>query len=67
MMVATSNTSVLSIITDTASFPFLLFSPASPAFFLNLRLAACVTSLYTPNALTLNASQVLTGTLLTLY
>lgn len=68
MMVATSNANALGVITDTASFPILLFFPACPTFFLNLldvdqlhHLLAYAT--FTPNALALRATQ---GLLLTL-
>lgn len=68
MMVATSNANAPGVITDTASFPILLFFPACPAFFLNLfdvdqlhHLLAYTT--FTPKALALHATQ---GLLLTL-
>lgn len=68
MMVATSNANALGVITDTASFPILLFFPVCPGYFLNLldvdqlhHLLAYTT--FTPNALTLRATH---GLLLTL-
>lgn len=67
-MVATSKANALGVITDTATFPFLLFFPACPAFFLNLLDVdqlhhLLVYAAFTPNALAVRATQDLLLTL----